>query len=77
MADIYAFLRLHDESSALLKGQRWNIHAYNSEIRNMNDRSLANLRIDDIRKIETVAGEMLNYYGYQRLSDTANCYKEL
>jgi hypothetical protein len=76
MSDIYAFLGLHNESSASLGVQRWNINEYNSEIRNMNDRSLAKLSVDDITKIETVAGEMLAYYGYQRLSDTANCSKE-
>jgi Sulfotransferase family len=68
VADIYAFLGLDDKSSVLLEGQRWKIHEYDSEIKNMNDRSFENLSGEDIRKIETVAGEMLTYYGYQRPS---------
>jgi hypothetical protein len=68
ISDIYAFLGLNDESSVLLKGQHWKIHEYNSEITNMNDRSFENLSLEDIKKIETIAGEMLTYYGYQYLS---------
>jgi hypothetical protein len=34
----------------------------------MNDRSIVNLSPEDIKKIEAVAGEMLDHYGYQRLS---------
>jgi Sulfotransferase family len=68
ISDIYAFLGLNDESSVLLEAQHWKIHEYDSEIRNMNDRSFENLSREDIEKIETVAGEMLTYFGYQRLS---------
>jgi Sulfotransferase family len=68
ISDIYAFLGLNDESSVLLEAQHWKIHEYDSEIRNMNDRSFENLSLEDIEKIETIAGEMLTYYGYQRLS---------
>ena len=38
ISDIYAFLGLNDESSVLLEAQRWKIHEYDSEIRNMNDK---------------------------------------
>ena len=68
ISDIYAFLGLRDESSAILEVRRWKIHKYDSEIRNMNDRSFVNLSLQDIKKIEAVAGEMLDHYGYQRLS---------
>ena len=68
ISDIYAFLGLNDESSVLSEAQHWKIHEYNSEIRNMNDRSFENLSLEDIKKIEAIAGEMLVYYGYQRPS---------
>jgi hypothetical protein len=68
ISDIYGFLGLNDESSALLKVQRWTINEYDSEIRNMNAKSIANLTVEDINTIEAVAGEMLAYYGYQRAS---------
>jgi hypothetical protein len=32
----------------------------------MNYRSVANLSVKDIETIETIAGDMLAYYGYQR-----------
>jgi hypothetical protein len=66
ISDIYAFLGLNDESSALLEVQRWKINEYDSAIRNMNDKSIANLSVEDINKIEAVAGTMLAYYSYQR-----------
>jgi hypothetical protein len=68
VSGIYAFLGLNDESSTLSEARRWKIHEYSSEIRNMNDRSVENLKMEEIKKIEAIAGEMLAYYGYQRLS---------
>jgi hypothetical protein len=67
LSDIYGFLGLNDESSVLLEAQRWKTHEY-EEIKNMNDKSFKNLSKDDIKKIDTIAEEMLVYYGYQRPS---------
>jgi hypothetical protein len=68
ISDIYAFLGLNDESSGLLEVPRWKINQYNSQIRNMNARSIANLSVEDVKTIEEIAGKMLAYYDYQRAS---------
>jgi hypothetical protein len=64
MSDIYAFLGLNDESSIIKDVRHWRIHEYDSEIRNMNGKSLRNLSAEDIKKVDAVAGKMLTQYGY-------------
>jgi hypothetical protein len=68
ISEIYGFLGLNDEASTSLNFQRWKIHEYDSKISNMNDRSVVNLSVEDIKTIEAIAGGMLAHYGYQRPS---------
>ena len=46
----------------------WSIHERKQSIRNLNKASIERLSIDDIRKINSVAGDALKQYGYELLS---------
>lgn len=65
--EIWDFLGLRGEVD-WPGGKKWRIQEKYSIIKNMNTRSFENLSPDDIEKIEMVAGEMLNFYGYPLLS---------
>jgi len=67
ISEIYNFLGLNNEI-AWNSETRWKIHDYNTEIQNLNERSINNLTMNDILKIEKVASPMLDYYGYKFLS---------
>jgi len=67
ISSICKFLGLNDE---LLSNSetRWKIQNNNIKITNLNERSINNLTLSDILKIEEVASPMLNYYNYKILS---------
>lgn len=44
--------------------RKWRVHGLNSNIENMNEKSLSRLSPDDIEKITQVAGRTLSKYGY-------------
>lgn len=49
-----------------LVNKKRSIHQYNSQIVNMNERSIKNLSLSDIDTIEQVAGDRLRLHGYER-----------
>ncbi len=46
------------------RAKKWKIHEKFSTIKNMNQRSIDNLTQDDINKINSIASDMLKFYGY-------------
>ena len=65
MGRITDFLELSPLADDLM-GQRWKVHGVESPIRNMNEKSLAQLSAEDMDAIEEVAGPVLTRYGYGR-----------
>ena len=63
MADITKFLEIAPMADETLT-RSWRIHGYDSPIRNMNAESLARLSRDEIKRIEAVAGDVLEKYSY-------------
>jgi len=45
----------------------WSIHERDEKVRDMNDESISRLSSDQIQRINAVAGEMLDQFGYARL----------
>ncbi|MBT8439937.1 MAG: sulfotransferase [Gammaproteobacteria bacterium] len=45
----------------------WSIHERDEKVRNMNDESISRLSTDQIQRINAVAGNMLDQFGYARL----------
>ena len=65
MVKITEFLGIQPMPEEVLhKG--WSIHEFSSQIQNMNNSSFKYLSSEDIVKIEKVAGEKLQQYGYER-----------
>ncbi len=64
---ILNFLDIESEIS-WNKDQKWEIQEKYSRIKNMNDKSISNLNMQEIKDIETIAKETLEYYGYPLLS---------
>jgi hypothetical protein len=68
LAKIFSFLALPHEQQGDLAREVWNIHGEISELRNMNDPSLAVLAEAEMATIEETAGAMLRRLGYLRLA---------
>lgn len=68
--DLANFLELNgDFKAGKLAKQNWSIHGVSSQIRNMNQESLARLRADDKSAIEKEAIKMLISWGYYQQDD--------
>ncbi len=50
---------------AEIRTKKWGIHERNENVRNMNAESIERLDPEDIRKIDNVAGELLQKFGYK------------
>lgn len=48
-------------------GRSWSIHERNEQVRNMNAESIKRLSPQQIEKVTSVAGEMIDVFGYTRL----------
>jgi hypothetical protein len=60
------------QSKILEKPDSFRFHQQTRAIKNMNYSSLKNLKIDDIKKINSIAKDYLKYWGYEILSDTVD-----
>lgn len=65
LGDITAFLGLTPMPDHVAR-RTWNVHDQRAPIRNMNEASIARLSPEDVDVIESVAGERLRAYGYER-----------
>lgn len=67
LKDIFEFLEMEPIQNKNMD-RKWNIHDKESEIINMNNKSFKNLDFEEIKKIEEIAGEMLEFYNYDFIS---------
>lgn len=56
-----------DEFKDFEEDRSWSIHERDEKVRDMNEESIARLTDEQIRRINEVAGEMLDHFGYRRL----------
>lgn len=66
MSQVTTFLGLPKLNPNMLNG-KWEVHGYNSEIKNMNSISFERLSSKDIKRIKKVASKTLEKYNYSNL----------
>lgn len=64
VGEILDFLGLDIEILPDIVDRNWNIHEQRGSIKNMNRRSMNKLTDHDLQVIKSVAGEMLDQFGY-------------
>lgn len=50
----------------LVENMNWSIHERNEKVRNMNEDSISKLSEEQIKRISTVAGPMMDHFGYKK-----------
>jgi len=56
-----------DDFAQFESDREWSIHERDEKVRNMNDESISRLTSEQIQRINDVAGDMLDAFGYPRL----------